>query len=263
MSVSKALEISARDFCIKYVCNFDFLAFESRVEEFTFLRPNHGWIDVYKAVFADMYRKALAAACVGKNDKLDGEAMLDDFEYTLMRPYAKENESEIKHKPYVGMDRIARLEYLDSLTRQAPSNPAELYTERYKSGEISARQIRSALDFGKGGRDSSLDVVGYVQALESVNKGRSFMWRTFHPFKNSAEKRNAVLLRRTFIEKVQGGEEAYERAERETRLTFDGHKRVKERLAVSMLHAKEELKRVQKMSDVMRESIGAESFGGM
>ena len=110
------------------------------IEEFTFLRPNNGWLDVYKMMFEKMYKKALEGAALGNADGLDGEAMLDDFEYTLMRPYAKENESEIKHKPYVGMDRIARLEYLDSLT-PVEQNAALAYLSR-KRVDTRARQIK-------------------------------------------------------------------------------------------------------------------------
>jgi hypothetical protein len=51
MSVSRALEKSAKAFNTKYAYNFDFATFELRIEEFTFLRPNGGWIDVYKTMF--------------------------------------------------------------------------------------------------------------------------------------------------------------------------------------------------------------------
>ena len=59
MSVSKALENSARNFSDKYACQFDFATFESRVEELTFLRPNGGWIDVYKMMFENVYKNSL------------------------------------------------------------------------------------------------------------------------------------------------------------------------------------------------------------
>ena len=99
MSVNQALEKSAKAFNAKYACDFDFKIFESRVEEFIFLRPNGGWIDVYKAVFDRMYKNTLEKAAVGAVHDLDGEAMLDDFEYTLIRPYANENESAILSIP--------------------------------------------------------------------------------------------------------------------------------------------------------------------
>ena len=113
MPISKALEDSARDFCHKYACRFDFGSFESSVEEFTFLRPNGGWIDVYKMTFRHLYQTALEMVALGTVDSLDGEAMLDDFEYTLIHPYVSETEGGIKHRPYVGMDRITRLEQKD------------------------------------------------------------------------------------------------------------------------------------------------------
>ena len=86
MSVSQALENSAMAFNTKYACNFNFATFEARVEEFTFLRPNGGWVDVYKTTLDRMYKKSLDGAAMGAVDNLNGEAMLDDFEYTLIRP---------------------------------------------------------------------------------------------------------------------------------------------------------------------------------
>ena len=265
MPVSEALKNSAKDFSVKYACNFDFAMFESRVEEFTFLRPNGGWLDVYKMMFDRVYKNTLENAATGALDNLDGEAMLDDFEYTLIRPYVKENESEIKHKPYIGMDRIARLEYLDRLTREAPSNPVELYTEKYKSGELSIsqmhRQAVSTLGGNGAERERYIELVGYIQALENANKSRSFVWRALHPFKNNAEKRDAALMKKMFIEEARGGEEFYGEISDAAHETFDGHKKAKANLAQSLICAREEMSRKQKMNDVRRESLRLDGFG--
>lgn len=250
MSVSAELERSAKDFSLKYTCKFDFATFESKVEEFTFLRPNGGWIDVYKMTFGRMYKQALEGAVKSSDTDLNSEEMLDDFEYTLIRPYVNEGEREIKHKPYVGMDRLSRLEFLDQLTRQAPSNFVELYAEKYKSGALSIRQMRSALTAGEVEQARRVEMVGYVHALEAVNQGRSPLWRALHPFKNNAEKRYATLMKEAFV-----GKAFYREATVAAHQTFDGHQRVSANLAQSMLRAKEEVSRKQKMNDVMRESI--------
>jgi hypothetical protein len=59
----------------------------------------------------------------------------------------------------------------------------------------------------------------YRQALEVVNKSRSTVWRTLHPRKNSAEKRDAALMRKAIIE-VVGGEKFYGEIVREAYETY-------------------------------------------
>ena len=259
MSVSRALKNSARAFCIKYSCNFDFDSFESRVEEYTFLRPNNGWLDLYKMTFGGMYKKALEVATVSKNSDLDAEAMLDDFEYTLIRPFVSESKIEIRHKPYIGMDRMMRLEYLDALTGQAPKNPVELYSEKYQRGALTIRKMKSGQGFKGVGRENYIEAAGYVQALENVNKSRSAIWRAFHTLKNREEKKEAAFMKKVLVEAV-GGEETYEEMAKAALETFDGYKRVSENLAVSTLHAKEEVSRMQKLNAAMREPLNVEGF---
>jgi hypothetical protein len=260
MPVSLALEKSAKDFCSKYTCSFDFASFETSVEEFTFLRPIGGWVDVYKNVFEAMYKEALEAAAKHGSATLDSEAMLDDFEYTLMRPYANEGESDIKHKPYVGMDRISRLEYLKTLTSKSPSNSVDLYAEKYRNHELSIKDMRSRLEGGVENSEYFVEMAACVQALENVNKSRSLIWRTLHPFKNSAEKNNCADMKRALIEKTGGGEEFYSRAADAAYETFGAHQSVNARLEERMLSAKEEMNRKLKMNDAMRESITVEGL---
>ena len=260
MSVSAALEKSARDFCLKYDCSFDFETFESNVEEFTFLRPISGWNDVYKTIFEKMYMQSLESVAKASNAALDSEAMLDDFEYTLIRPYVNEREKEIDHKPYAGMDRVSRIEFLQMLSRQSPSNSVDLYAEKYKNGELSIKQIRSKLEFEKGNREHYIEIAGCVQALENVNKSHSPIWRVFHPFKNNAEKRSLAQIKRAFIEQTQGGEEFYNESASAAYEPFEVHQRVNATLEQNMMHAREEMNRKQKINDVMRESLHVEGF---
>lgn len=260
MSVSTALEKSARDFCLKYACNFDFKTFESSVEEFTFLRPVDGWSDVYKTMFERMYMQALEPIAKVRCAELDGEAMLDDFEYTLIRPYVNEGKKEIKHNPYAGMDRVSRIEYLQQLTKRSPSNFVDLYTEKYKNGQLSIKQMRSKLENGVGNKEYYVEIAGCVQALETVNKSRSRIWRVFHPFKNSSEKRNSEQMKSAFIEHTHSSEEAYSEIAAAAYKTFDGHQIVNANLEQNMLHAREEMSRKQKMNEAIRESLHIEEL---
>lgn len=264
MPVSKALERSANDFNKKYDCGFDFATFEARVEEYTFLRPNNGWIDVYKMTFDKVYKKSLEKAAVGSLESLNAEAMLDDFEYTLIRPFVNESKIEIKHKPYVGMDRIDRIGYLDQLTGQAPSNPVGLLFEKYRRGDVSLSQMRrlatSRLLGEEVNREDCVEIAGYVKAIEGVSQSRSLIWRTFHPLKRGREKKGCEMMKKMLIDSVGGGEDAFEEFESAAYETFEGYKRVHAGLAVSMTNAKEELERKQKMNDAMREPVAVDTF---
>ena len=205
--------------------------------------------------FDQMYKKTLELVSEGAVVNLDAEAMLDDFEYTLIRPYVNETEIEIKHKPYVGMDRIARLEYLNQITKEAPKNPVELYEEKYKRGELSLKQMRLAAVADKPARESYIEIAGYVQALEHANKSRSLLWRTFHPFKNSAEKRDLALMKKMFAKESRGDESFYSEIAAAACETFDGHQTANANLEKSMVCAMEELKRKQKMNAAMQEAL--------
>lgn len=259
MAVSEALQRSARDFCSKYVCTFNFTSFETSIEEFTFLRPVGGWIDVYKTTFERVYMQALEPNARTADTALDGEAMLDDFEYTLIRPYVNEN-GEIKHKPYIGMDRVSRIEYLQQLTSRSPSNYVDLYAKKYRSGQISMRQMRSKLEGEACDGERYVEIAGYIQALKAVHEGRSIVWRALHPFKNQAEKSVFQQMKSVFIEKTQSTEEDYNEIASAALRTFDGHVSASAKLEESLVRAKEELMRNQKMSEVVRESLHIDGF---
>ena len=258
MAVSQALENSAKIFNTKYACRFDFATFEARVEEFTFLRPNGGWIELYKRMFAGVYQASLEKAALGELKDLNGEAMLDDFEYTLIRPYVNEGQKEIKHKHYVGMDRITRLEYIGQLTAEASKNAVELFARQYKRGDLTLEEMRSALSGMDVGR---VRLAAYVRVLEGIDQGRSALWRVLHPFKGCAEKRTAEQIKKALIEEGKGGEASYREMVSTAYETFEGYRRATENLSESLTRAKEELNMNQKMSDAMKESLPIAGFG--
>lgn len=255
MPVSAALEESARKFNTKYTSEFSFQAFETRVEEFTFLRPNSGWIEVYKDTFEGLYKRSLEKAAEGSLSNLSGEVMLDDFEYMLIRPYVNEGENEIKHKPYVGMDRITRLEYVNLITASAPKNSVELFAQKYKSGRLTLRQIKSAMNFKNANREEFVRLSAYIEAIESISKSRSAWWRAFHPFKSSAEKREAALMKSELSENMRDGENFYREILAAAYETFDGYKMATANLLQSINNAKEEKLRLEKMSNAIRKSL--------
>ena len=105
-----------------------------------------------------------------------------------------------------------------------------------------------------------VEIAGYAQALENVNASRTAVWRTLHPFKNSAEKKNAEQMKAFLIEEVKGDEGDYAEIIEEAHKTFDGHRMVHARLAERTVHAREEETRLQKMTDARRESLRIEGF---
>lgn len=253
MSVSEALKQSAEKFNTKYGCDFDFTRFESRVEEFTLLRPNNGWKDVYKATFERMYTKAFERVALGTENGLNGEAMLDDFEYTLIRPYVSQEQKDIKHNAYIGMDRLTRLEYLFGLTEKAPKNLVELYAAKYKNGDITLKQMR---DLRKNTvMELYIEAAGVVQALKTVNNGRSSIWKAFHPYKNKAEKTEAELMQKSLVKEVAGVEEAYRGLLDAAYEVFDGYQKTNANLGECIARAREEMTINQKMNDAMRETF--------
>ena len=259
MAVSVALEQSARAFCEKYTCKFDFTTFESSVEEFSFLSPVNGWSKVYKMMFERMYKQALEVAFKASNVNLNGEEMLDDFEYTLIRPYVNEGEKEIKHNPYVGMDRLSRLDFLCRITRESPKNLVELYAEKYKNRTLTIRQMRSESLSENSERERYIEIAGYVQALDRINQGRSLLWRAVHPFKNRAEKKAVERMKQLLVEKTDG-EKRYDEILASACEPFCGHQRINANLEQCVIHAKEEMSRMQQMNDVMIKSLHAEVF---
>ena len=259
MAISEALKKSATGFCGKYVCFFSVRAFESKLEEFTFLRPNGGWVDFYKAMFEQLYRKTLERVAMGEVENLDSEAMLDDFEYTLIRPYVQESAEEINHRPYAGMDRLTRLEYLDKIMRNAPSNFVELYAEKYKNGEISSSQMieraRGVLSEGRIKREQYIELASYAQVLDDASQSRSLAWRTIHRSKSNEEKRDAALIKQMIVDRAAGGEQFYRDVAARAHDTFGGFAQIKENLMQSMLRAREEFHRTRKMNDAIRDPL--------
>jgi hypothetical protein len=214
-----------------------------------------GWIDLYKATFERLYRHALEGVALGAaDDGPNAEAMLDDFEYTLMRPYVNQEGKEIKHRPYGGMDRISRLEYLERLTREAPANSVELYAEKYRKGDLPLSRMRAEAS------DEPARLAGYAEALERVHRSRSTAWRVLHPFKNDAEKRNFRQMKLEFMEATGGGEALYRETVTAACETPEGLLRVHARLEQSMIRAREDMTREMKMNGVMRESIRIEEL---
>lgn len=255
MPISDSFRRSAKRFCKKYACYFSLREFESDVERYMLQISGEGFCDFYKTMFERLYKKALENVAQEDDGDLDGEAMLDDFEYTVIRPYVSQSGKGIDHKPYAGMDRLTRLMYLDKITRNAPSNLVELYTEKYRSGELSidqmSRRVSETLSFNRARREHYVDAAAFILALERANESRSLLWRVLHPAKNSTERKSAGLLKKQFICEVEGGDGFYNEMAKCARYTFAGHRRVNENLVQSMINARDEAKREQKMNDAL------------
>lgn len=193
---------SVSDFNKKYNTNFSLAAYETKVE----VMGNFGGgtsVDVtYKGMFAALCRMFIISTIEEKN--ISGcslIAMMDEFETNIMRPYSKEAKSnKLNHpKPYGGLKKEDRIDYLKHVLGNIPKNATELAKWRYQNGEIRIRDmVEVANNADKSNSDTiiNLEKLGaYAQALESVNAERSFWWKVFHPFRNNAEKREARNIR--------------------------------------------------------------------
>lgn len=210
--ISNELRTAALNFGAKYGCTFDFEAFEATLTtkntKLIVFNPNEVWIEKCKNAFIRLYKQSLERFAYDKNATFDAEDMLDEFETELISPYVdynRQNNVDIDHTPYFGMDRMTRLSFLDEESKKVPSSYVEFYTEKYKTGEIRIRDMRSIVSAIFANPDSTEEdfqkVAGFVKALEDFNNKRTFWDRFFHPFQNRAEQKASAKFKTMLDEK--------------------------------------------------------------
>ena len=218
--INNELKTAALNFGAKYGCTFDFEAFEAtfttkNTKPIVF-NPNEGWMEKCKNAFVRLYKQSLERFASDKNATIDAEDMLNDFETELMSPYVdynRQNNVNIDHTPYFGMDRMTRLSFLDEESKKVPSCYVEFYTEKYKNGEIRIRDMRSIVSAIFANPESTVEdfqkVASFVKALEDFNNNRTFWDRFFHPFQNRAEKKVSAKFKTMLDEKFADVEKGY------------------------------------------------------
>ena len=210
--ISNELRTAALSFGAKYGCTFDFEAFEATFTtqntELIVFNPNEGWTEKCKNAFVSLYKQSLERFAYDKNATFDAEDMLDEFETELISPYVdynRQNDVNIDHTPYFGMDRMTRLGFLDEESKKAPSSYVEFYTGKYATREIRIRDMRSIVSAIFANPDSTVEdfqkVAGFVKALEDFNNKRTFWDRFFHPFQNRAEQKVSAKFKTMLDEK--------------------------------------------------------------
>lgn len=272
------------EFNNKYHTNFSYEDFLDTVEEIGFPDPDS--IEevenpanvVYRFALANVLQEAMLHTCNsermsenGKTYSVDLYAVLDEFEYFLMQPFAhecKQGHDPIAPKPYGGMKDSDKIAIVENIVNSSPKNDVELTEQAYKSGQIRIRDMReyvNGIDFTKHNSNMELSVsvsemelkriATCMLALENVNKSRSFWWKVFHPIRNNAEKREAGEMK-TLLKSFGGNalEHAKELANRE----YGTLTATKEGLD----NAKAELERRNNMSETEKFNEYIRSIGG-
>ena len=205
------LDARAKDFNNSYHTSFNYSNFYSKLKTMQRLDPENAANIVYKGTLGTVLKDTLIVACnkqrndqMGKQSAVDLMDVVKNFEEYLMQPFVrecKEAGERLYPQPYGGMNRRQRIELVEHVLNASPKNDVELTEQAYLKGQIRLRDIREHVGdmpfaAGRGVDRHQLQRIGtFMLAIENVNKGRSFGWRFFHPFRNNAEKRDAKELR--------------------------------------------------------------------
>lgn len=206
-----ALEARAKEFNDIYQTDFNYADFYSKLKTMQRLDPENAANIVYQGTLGTVLKDTMIASChaqggsrKGAHGAVDLMDVVKNFEEYLMQPFVKAcmDAGETTYpKRYGGMNRRQRIELVEHVLNASPKNDVELTEQAYLKGQIRLRDIRENVNdmpfaVGHGVDTHQLQRIGaFMLAIENVNKGRSFWWRVFHPFRNNAEKRDAKELR--------------------------------------------------------------------
>lgn len=223
------------------------------------LSGGRGAIDaLYGTAFASLATEVLGNAVrderrnnVSHDISLD--MMLDEFENELMQPLrdeGKEIQETSMLNPYGGMSRKEQLEFMIKIVDSVPKSEAEAVEKAYRNGQITIRQmVNFCNDVNTEGSIDTKDLtqmVRYMRALERANESRSFFWKMIHPFRNSAEQREAASIRtRLTANNAFGFETALKNVNREYETVINAREQLQNALdeAIRLENAETDAKR--------------------
>lgn len=218
-------ESKAVEFNTLYHSHFSFYDFTGKTKTFISLGQENCADIVYRGMLTNVLKDALAYAChqdeeytLGNDTSESLLTVLDEFEYTLMRPFAHDRKKNgIKPYPskFGGMTEKDKIDLIERVIDASPTNDIELTEKAYKEGHIKLRDIRRHLnDIDPNPLYAPDDIYlkragAFMIAIENVNKSRPMWWRIIHPFRNNAEQRDASEIRNRLM---SFGENALARA---------------------------------------------------
>lgn len=208
MSIYDNYQNLITDFNELYGTNFSYEAFEAEVNALRNRNSsgslaesaNEVYVNTYKKIFKD----AVFNAVQGKLHTVafNHDNIARDYE-NMMNKYIEAN---VNAGNFTQMKWIPKSQLLSSLKTEVksyPDNGSDYIAQKYLNGELRIRDMRartnSLIDHFKTARAvNTVTLAGiwtYADALEKVNKSRPLWWRWLHPFRNSAEKRQAKEIR--------------------------------------------------------------------
>lgn len=194
--------------------------------------------DIYKETFGELFKATLDKAN-SKGKALNGEKMLNDFEMVISKYISRKSDEhyDTKHKPYAGMQRGERLDFIERLASEVPSNFVDSCVDLYKKGEINANEMResakSILSDPNVNSAKLARIAGYVEALKKIDKKRGFFAKIGEFFRGRPDQKAINYMKQALTKKLEGGNLTYENCVSAAYNKFDGHRSVEENIAVS------------------------------
>lgn len=195
----------------KYKVNFSFESYESQsLKEKNLVAPLKGVKGVsrenlkYRNAFLNIYKECVGNMVDEKLNTFKPEELAQEFEklMTDYRQYCSEN-GETAPEANGGWMGTENMDAMRDTVNSIRSPRVNEATERYLSGELRVRDVRSYVR-GLAGEDGNhirhlspeelANVMVYRNAIKNAVESRSFWWKRIHPFKNRAEQKAVGVL---------------------------------------------------------------------
>ena len=200
-----------KSFNNRYKVNFSFESYDSQsLKEKNLATPLKGVKGIsrenlkYRNAFLNIYKECVGNMVDKKLNTFKPEELVEEFEklMTDYRQYCSENGETAPdvNGGWMGTENMDAMRDTVNSIRSPRVNDA---TERYLSGELRVRDVRShvrGLAENNGRNISNLspeelaNVMVYREAIKNAVESRSFWWKMIHPFKNNAEQKAVGAL---------------------------------------------------------------------
>lgn len=189
----------------KYGVNFSYEEFEAEVNA---LRNSRGAgvgseieNEVYVSTYKNLFKKAVDNLVHARLAiyRIDHDSISADYE-KMMNGYidAHANEDDFSQTKWIPTSQLAGS--VSDVVASYPDTNTDYIAQKYLGGEFRIRDMRARTNLLESRKETNPEricaILCYAEALEKVNSQRSFWWRVFHPFRNSAEKSEAKNMRK-------------------------------------------------------------------
>ena len=195
----------------RYNVNFSFESYDSQsLKEKNLVSPLKGVKGIsrenlkYRNAFLNIYKECVQNMVDKKLNTFKPEELVQEFEklMTDYRQYCSENGETAPdvNGGWMGTENMDAMRDTVNSIRSPRVNEA---TERYLSGELRVRDVRSYVR-GLAGEDGShirhlspeelANVMVYRNAIKNAVDSRPLWWKIIHPFKNNAEQKAVGVL---------------------------------------------------------------------